>query len=227
MSFGERLKSARNAKGLTQKQLGDLVGAAHNSISNWEKDQNRPDPDTIELICGTLGISPNYLLGTTGNEISPRDMSLIDKYKALDYHGKKAIDTLLDIEYKRCQEDPEHIKEEVKVLPFPLMPVSAGTGQYLDSTEEKDIEVPLTNLTAKADFVLRVSGDSMEPMYSSGDIILVQKDDVEVGEVGIFIVDGEGYIKRKGEDQLESINPDYNGVSGDDVRTVGKVIGKV
>lgn len=61
MSFGSNLKNARIAKGLTQKELADMIGAKHNSISNWENDQNKPDPDLIELICGVLGITPNYL----------------------------------------------------------------------------------------------------------------------------------------------------------------------
>ena len=50
MAFGERLRNARKNKGLTQKQLADLIGAKHNSISDWENNKNRPDPDTIEYI---------------------------------------------------------------------------------------------------------------------------------------------------------------------------------
>lgn len=63
MSFGSQLRKARLDAGLTQKQLAVAVDAKHNSISNWENDQNRPDTDTINLLCTTLNISPNYLLG--------------------------------------------------------------------------------------------------------------------------------------------------------------------
>ena len=61
MSFGNNLKKARVSKGLTQKELAEKIGARHNSISNWENDQNKPDPDTIEVLCGVLEITPNYL----------------------------------------------------------------------------------------------------------------------------------------------------------------------
>lgn len=61
--LGENLKNARKKKQLTQRQLADLIGAKHNSISNWENGVNKPDPDTIGLICGVLGISANDLLG--------------------------------------------------------------------------------------------------------------------------------------------------------------------
>lgn len=66
MSFGKRLKEARKAKNLTQKQLGEAIGALHNSICNWEHDLNCPNAATIDLLCRTLGISASYLIsGTT------------------------------------------------------------------------------------------------------------------------------------------------------------------
>lgn len=60
MTFGSRLRSARKAKNLTQRELGRLIDAAHNSISNWEKDRNMPDPDTIQHLCWVLDVQPNY-----------------------------------------------------------------------------------------------------------------------------------------------------------------------
>ena len=65
MTFGERLRNARKNKGLTQKQLADLIGAKHNSISDWENNKNRPDPDTIEYICGALEIPVSHLFSDT------------------------------------------------------------------------------------------------------------------------------------------------------------------
>lgn len=63
LSFGEKIKSARKSKSLTQRQLADKIGAAHNSISDWENDKNKPDPDTIELLCGVLeSLQTIYLL---------------------------------------------------------------------------------------------------------------------------------------------------------------------
>lgn len=47
-TFGSRLKSLRQKKGLTQRELAKLIGAKHNSISDWENDGHKPDMDTIE-----------------------------------------------------------------------------------------------------------------------------------------------------------------------------------
>ncbi len=78
MSFGSQLKKARKSLGMTQKQLADLIHAKHNSISNWENDQNMPDPDTIAAICGVLHISPNYLI--TENTIPEGFQPMPDMY---------------------------------------------------------------------------------------------------------------------------------------------------
>lgn len=101
-SFGEKLKSARISKKLTQKELALKVGAKHNSISDWENNKNKPDPDTIELLCGVLDISPNYLLGSfSSNTLSPEENDLIKKYRELDEHGKEVVDFILNKEYER------------------------------------------------------------------------------------------------------------------------------
>ncbi len=90
------------------------------------------------------------------------------------------------------------------------LPVSAGPGVYLDDTCADEIYVPDNEKTQLADFALRISGNSMEPKYHDGDILLVQDtDSVEVGELGIFILDGNGYFKKYGGDCLISLNPEY------------------
>lgn len=101
MTLGEKLKTARNAKRMTQKQLAEIVGVKHNSICDWEKGKAKPDPDMIELLCGALEVTPTYLVGSRTddeysviiakimNEVGILDM--IDDYKSLSDEDKKAI----------------------------------------------------------------------------------------------------------------------------------------
>lgn len=52
----------------------------------------------------------------------------------------------------------------------------------------------------QADFAVEVDGNSMEPDYLNGDILLVQSTPtIEVGEVGVFTLNGDGYVKELGE----------------------------
>lgn len=60
VTFGEKLRMARREKNLTQRQLAARINAKHNSVSNWENDQNMPDPDTIQHLCWALDVQPNY-----------------------------------------------------------------------------------------------------------------------------------------------------------------------
>lgn len=61
--FGERIKEARKAAGLTQRQLADKINVSNTSISNWEKSVSMPDPDTIQHLCWALNVQPNYFFG--------------------------------------------------------------------------------------------------------------------------------------------------------------------
>lgn len=112
------------------------------------------------------------------------------------------------------------------------MPVSAGIGEFLaDSTRVEDIVIPDDPRTAEADYALRINGDSMEPKYHSGDILLIQNaDTVEEGELGIFVLDGSGYFKKYGGDHLISLNPQYPPIplkDFADVTCCGRVVGKL
>ncbi|MBR5124181.1 MAG: helix-turn-helix domain-containing protein [Clostridia bacterium] len=112
------------------------------------------------------------------------------------------------------------------------MPVSAGVGEFLaDSTRAEDIVIPDDPRTAEADYALRINGDSMEPKYHSGDILLIQTADaVEEGELGIFVLDGSGYFKKYGGDHLISLNPKYPPIllkDFEDVSCCGRVVGKL
>ena len=82
-----------------------------------------------------------------------------------------------------------------------------------------------------ADFVISVGGDSMEPTYHDSDKVFVEKcDAIDVGEVGIFVVNGDVYIKELGNKCLISHNEKYKPIrigESDSVYCCGRVIGIV
>ena len=107
------------------------------------------------------------------------------------------------------------------------MKASAGTGYDLDNEDEwRDVRIYDCAEAHDADFAVEVDGDSMEPDYHDGDIVFVKlSEDVPVGSVGLFVHDGKGYIKERGETCLISRNPEYENIHGE-CMTVGVVIGK-
>ena len=96
------------------------------------------------------------------------------------------------------------------------LPVSAGAGQFLDSDRFSEMKVG-DEVSLDAEFGVRVSGDSMEPLYLNGQIIWVhQQETLEDGEIGIFFLDGEAYVKKYAPIKVSS---------GSVFRTFGKVVG--
>ena len=59
-TFGDRIRDARKAAGLTQRQLAEKIDVSNTSISNWENSFSMPDPDTIQHLCWALNVQPNY-----------------------------------------------------------------------------------------------------------------------------------------------------------------------
>lgn len=234
-TLGDRIKEAREKQGLYQAQLAELVGAKSAAvISNWEKGINKPDADKIVQLCKALHVSASYLLDYNGESALALRSSEIDhikKYRALDEYGRETVNIILNRELARLTE-----KKVVSEMPIPnktipfrcsIQPASAGTGAYLGPEEFETIFVADNPLTRRAAFGVPVSGDSMEPAYHNGDVLVVEKaEDIAPGEIGVFSIDGEGYVKQRGENELISLNPDYEPIlMNHSIRCHGRVIG--
>ncbi len=246
MTFGRKLKRARTEKHMTQKQLAEMLSVKHNSISNWENDINKPDPNTIELICGVLEITPNYLLSNSPDDFSPSEKLLIKRYRELDVSGKKHIDYELDRETERISElkqKIEHIKEleksisqndihnpNTRLINYYYRLASAGTGQIIfDMPPTEKIEIPDIPEYKKVDYAIGVNGNSMEPEYNDGDTLLIEMaEEIKMGEIGIFLVDNESYVKKLGNGELISLNPEYDNIPlTENSRCMGRVVDKL
>ncbi len=56
MTTGQRIKEARKKAGLTQKELGEKLGVAYQTLAQWENDLRNPKYDTIKRIAAALGV---------------------------------------------------------------------------------------------------------------------------------------------------------------------------
>lgn len=128
---------------------------------------------------------------------------------------------------------------QAKILPFrhPVEiawePVSADTGNYLQDSVRETYDVGHL-APDQTDFGVRISGDSMEPLYHTGDVAWIQKkDSIANGEIGIFCLNGNTYIKELHDEPdgvfLVSLNEKYQPIQvleSDSFKIFGKVIGK-
>ena len=187
----------------------------------------------IVAICEALNCSLDYIMyGLEENKnnytLDEEEIALIEQYRTLDTRGKESVQALIDQQgaYTRQGDrqtqqrafvfTPESLADRLaaaystndnglgrRSLPLYDLPVSAGVGVALDEEATETISVRDTTRTREADYALRISGNSMEPRYHDGDILLVQEcETLEFGELGIFILDGSGFFKVYGGDRL-------------------------
>lgn len=232
----EIINELKKEKGLTNLQLAKLSGTTLSTIDKITAGINQnPKLDTLKAICKVLGCSLNdFEDSPTVTTFSELEKTHIKKYRTLDEHGKKLVDNVLNLECERVESTRTPVIPIGNVITLSEFeqPVSAGKGVYLgDGSQTITREVPSTEETRKADFILRVSGDSMEPKYSDGDRLLIKRQhDVGIGEIGIFILNNEGFVKKKEKDRLVSLNPAYEDIifnDEDSIECKGKVIGKI
>lgn len=232
MAFKERLKEAREAKGFTQQKLANLVGVSKSAIANYETGVSSAKEQVLIRLFDALDIEPNFLWqdeiaeNAVNFACSLPEKEIIKKYRALDEHGKKIIDLVLEELNSRDEAE----KSPLLQIDLYDLPASAGIGEPLEGEYRTLIEVPDTPLNRKADYCVRITGNSMEPTYKDGNIVLVKKGQVHIGDVGIFILDGESFIKELGEGKLISHNSKYSDLRLEDFNNIyiaGKVIGVI
>lgn len=237
MSIGSRIKERREAVGITQEELAAILGVSKGAVGNYESGHSYPKIDNMILLFKALKTDANYIFQDDMKKkekeetLSLKENTVIKKYRKLDKYGIDAVDGVLDVEYNRCLSSQEKsCHKQTWSICYSEYKVSAGTGVMLDSYERMQrIDVVDTPEARRADYGLMISGNSMEPVYHDGDIVLVKQSDViDVGEIGIFVVDGDGYIKKFGGDCLISLNDDYEPIplhEYSSIKCCGKVIG--
>ncbi len=241
---------------------GIPLGTLNKILSGVSDD---PKLSTLTAFADVFDISLDYIAFGEDSGVRPsrEEASHLYRLRKLDAHGKKLVRAVLDMEYERvvdaAAQADVRVPAKSKILtsgrysfsadrfagrngafeaisiPIYDLPASAGRGALLDGSSSDFITITSGGEAKGADFALRVSGDSMEPRYIDGDIILVhEQTSVEEGELGIFVcTDGttqEGYFKRFGGDRLISLNPKYDDIPLDGFASVicrGRVIGRL
>ena len=231
-------KSAREAKGLTQKECADKLDISLRAWQTYEQGVSEPKQELLCKIADMFGASIDYLLGRepAPDPFGDVDLSTADerevfeKYMSLPEHIRAVLlDVLIQLaDAARARRELAN-RPVIMTIKRHINKAAAGSGYDLaDHDQWERVTVVQTDEAERADFAVEVDGDSMLPEYHNGDLaLIVLADDVEVGQVGLFMQNGKGYIKQKGERYLISINPDYPNIYPEDGEIVcrGRVIG--
>ena len=163
-------------------------------------------------------------------------------YKAISHWERNLAKPSVTIFYKVCRIlgiTNMYEKQVAKIIPFRSIDifenaVSAGNGNFLVDGPKETVGIDESILPEDTTFGVRISGDSMEPEFHDGQIAWVlQQESVANGEIGIFALNGEAYIKKLQNDKdgifLISLNEKYAPIKvgeNDRLDIFGKVLGK-
>ncbi|MCL2190120.1 MAG: helix-turn-helix domain-containing protein [Defluviitaleaceae bacterium] len=254
MIIAERLQQLRREKNMSKREIVNMLPLNYSTYANYESGFREPNSEVLQTLSRYFGVSIDYLIGATENRMRADEIAVLTdaehshimQYRTLDAHGRDLVDIVLQKETERLNfpgtqkvvNARQVVDNQWVILKTYNPKASAGLGFYLSDESDTDYELvrfAKTPVSEKADFCVRILGDSMEPKMADGDTVFVKAaPKVEPEDVGIFIYEGESYCKRlhinhkKGTIQLESLNTAYAPKIIDDpaqLRTVGLVIG--
>ena len=234
VKIGAILKEYRKKAGISQKDLAEMMDVSRNTVINWEADKNKPDYDTLPELCAVLGLSLTDLFGVQRDTVlSPLEERLIRNFRLLTPSSMSVVDKMISA----MLQEEMNARDKVLKTQFRLFEeipgsVAAGTGSYIPNEPPAYCFLRKNDRNAKANAIIRVSGQSMEPVYHDADLVYIEYTKAADPGEDVVCSSADGcVIKRVDDDHtLYSLNTalPYGEKSEDDhVQVFGRVLGIV
>lgn len=212
MTLGDRVRTYRKAKGLTQEALAKAIGVSKTTITGYELGYREPDVEKIKLLSDALGVTGDDLLNTGFSKtkkapsVSDEAMRMARDYDKLDNWGRQAVRDLTDTELARMEDEARFmngamLEDEPKVINLYAEPAAAGIAVPTMGVDFEPYTLKPDDPQGAA-FAVRLQGDSMEPYFPDGSIVFVNHDAMVNGDIGIFCVDSGTVCKQYYRDPM-------------------------
>lgn len=157
--FGENLRKLRTKRGLTQKQLGDMLFVYHSTIARWESGSRLPDVVMIPRLARCLDVDANSLFNLAAESDENPNVIMVDDNEVILSHGLTVLGEVMPnasvTGFIRPVEAVEYAKSNRVVLA--VLDIELGTSSGLELCRTLLAINPCTNivfLTAYADYAL-------------------------------------------------------------------------
>ncbi len=207
-TIGERLREARENKGLDQASLAVKAGIVARTLQRWEKGEQVPDGVAIMKMARATGVQPSWLLTGEG-EMYPSPSRPENVYVL-----------------------PGALRRKSRLVDIPLISaVPAGKVATIFHPDHADELITVDDVKDPDAFALRVKGNSMSPRIEDGDVVVVSpRQEARSGDICVIRVNGEDTLKKvKFEGNyihLIPLNPEFEPVTvkKKDVNFVWRVV---
>ena len=210
MDLSARLKSAREALKLTQDEIATQSGIPLSTYQKYELGLRQPGADQLQKLA-KVGIDLNWLItgirfitDEKGKQLFPYPLDIT----ALDYVKPAGSEPLQssDGEIPRfLLKDAASTADSFARIPFYDVRASAGHGAFVADQEaarflafDREWLAQQVGVAARRLALIPVSGTSMEPDLHDGDLVMIDRGDIEVLREGVYVfeLDDRLYVKR-------------------------------
>lgn len=226
-NWNKRIRAAREAQKMTREMVVQKMqqflpesekAVTTRSLIPWEAGEREPRVTVGVALAKALGfedVADLYL--DSEPKLNQVGQQRLGEYRSMLLHTAEFT------------EKPE---PTLRLLPVYLQPASAGTGQWLDDDAQEMTEVD-ESVPAKAEFGVRIAGDSMEPRFVNGQTVWVKAaQDANNGDIVLCTLNDQAYCKKLRKDKngiaLISLNKKYAPIpvrEEDEFRIAGIVVG--
>lgn len=208
MKIGERIRSARERLGISQSDVARRLGIRPQSVQAWEAGSTSPRRNHIPGLCDILGVSKQWL--EFGFEI---------EFAGPAQKDSNVVSTTIQLRHKSV---PIISWVHAGELHEAADPFPAG---YAD-----DYIQPSVSVGSHA-FALKLEGNSMEPDYREGDLVIVDPDSpvfsgnfVVARKIATNEATFKKYVVDAGKHYLMPLNRQYDKIEMDhDWIIIGRV----
>lgn len=238
MSLGNKEIMAKNIqfymnkKGLDRNRLCADLNLKYMTVSDWLNAKTYPRIDKIEMLANYFNVNKSDLVEERDEGISTLQQIIAISSK-LEHPRQNNV---LAYANEQLEEQSSNYIKEDNVLYEVVVTeaVAAGRGY---SYGEDETEICYTNKELpRYDIASYIEGDSMEPEYHDGDVVLIRREMYSSPDVYVVDYDGKSYLKKvykeKDHFRLVSFNKEYEDIIikipiDDDIyfNIVGKVVG--
>lgn len=199
---GSMLKEILREQDVNISELARRLNVSPQTLySMVKRDNQKVDFDMMVHICRELGVPVERFCDTELPKMPDlREWQFIGKYRRLTESGKSLVDLVIEHELSCVQPDAEAKteKHDSKIIPLYATAAAAGYAAPALGDDYEDYSVPASS---RADFAVRIDGDSMQPYIKDGSVALCRRGEIiHDGDVGLFFVDGDMKCKQYCQD---------------------------
>lgn len=226
-NWSSRIRAERDRQNLTREQVVQRMlqflpdsekTVTTRTLMAWEAGEREPRVTVGVALAKALGFEDVAVLYLDSEpKLNQAGQQRLGEYRSMLLHTAEFT------------EKPE---PTLRLLPVYLQPASAGTGQWLDDDASELTEVD-DSVPSKAEFGVRIAGDSMEPRFINGQTVWAKAtQDANNGDIILCTLNDQGYCKKLHKDEngiaLISLNKKYAPIpvrEEDEFRIAGIVVG--